>query len=120
MPAQKPKNTFHFVTSDDATYAPGRKKAEKSRARAHAARVTHQRRQAKRGQTVVKWILEGPESRVPDPQSVDPTHPHAPQFEISPWSMLSQAKVDPFETNPHAVVPKQLQFILDKGEYLEI
>ena len=37
-------------------------------------------------------------------------------LQISPVSILSQDKVDPFRTNPHAILPKRLQSILELGK----
>jgi hypothetical protein len=99
MSDPKHAKTFHFVNFESATSAPGRKTVEK-RARSHAARVTHQRRKVERGQKVVKWVHEG---IVPSP--------------LSRVSQVSQAKVDPFGSNPHTVLPNQLQSILDWGEF---
>ena len=125
MSDQGAPHSFHFVTFD-ATAAPGRKAVEQ-RARAHAAKVTHQRRAAKREGKVVKWVNATAESHATGTQLAAKTrahktrHPKAPQeIIISPLSHLSQAKVDPFETNPHTILPNQLQSILDWGELTEI
>ncbi|KIX92918.1 uncharacterized protein Z520_11394 [Fonsecaea multimorphosa CBS 102226] len=107
------KDTFHFVAFQDPSNAVARKSLEKSRARAHAARVTHSRRKAKRGQTVVKWIIESsgsPKDNTPK-QAQDKVQ--VAGFKISPLSYLGQDKVDPFGSNPHTVLPKYLQSILD-------
>ncbi|KAJ9613332.1 hypothetical protein H2200_003274 [Cladophialophora chaetospira] len=118
MPDQASQNSFHFVAFD-ATAAPGRKAVEQ-RARAHAAKVTHQRRAAKREGKVVKWINATAESHATSTQVAAKARPakarqrKPPQdIIISPLSQLSQAKVDPFETNPHTFLPNQLQSILD-------
>ncbi|ETI20966.1 hypothetical protein G647_07309 [Cladophialophora carrionii CBS 160.54] len=110
MAQPRRQNTYHFVPA--ATNAPGGRKAVEKRARAHAAKVTHERRAAKRG-AVVKWINESGKSRATGTQLVARNPPMMAQFEISPLSQLSQAKVDPFETNPHTILPNQLQSILD-------
>ena len=121
MPDHAPPNSFHFVTFD-ATAAPG-KKAVEQRARAHAAKVTHQRRAAKREGKVVKWVNATAESHATGTQLVSKTRPAKArilkahqEIIVSPRSQLSQAKVDPFETNPHTILPNQLQSILDWGE----
>jgi hypothetical protein len=114
MPLPRRQNTYHFVPFEDATGVPGGRKAVEKRARAHAAKVTHERRAARRG-PVVKWINEGLKSRAAGTQLVARNPPTMAQFEISPLSQLSQAKVDPFETNPHTILPNQLQSILDWG-----
>ena len=99
MPGPKQKKSFHFVNFETAGNAPARKTVEK-RARSHAARVTHQRRKDERGQKVVKWVHEG---IAPSP--------------LSRVSQVSQAKIDPFDSNPHTVLPNQLQSILDWGKF---
>lgn len=121
MPNQKAQDSFHFVTFD-ATAAPGRKSVE-TRARAHAAKVTHQRRAQKRGKDIVKWVNATAESHATGSQAVSKSRPaktrlpkQQKEIIISPWSQLSQSKVDPFETNPHTILPNQLQAILDWGE----
>ncbi len=125
MPDKKVQDSFHFVTFD-ATAAPGRKSVE-TRARAHAAKVTHQRRAQKRGKDIVKWVNATAESHEAGTQVVSKARPaktRLPKTQreivISPRSQLSQAKVDPFETNPHTILPNQLQAILDWGESAEL
>ncbi|OAP64808.1 hypothetical protein AYL99_00780 [Fonsecaea erecta] len=107
------KDAFHFVAFQDPSNAATRKSLEKSRARAHAARVTHSRRKAKRGQTVVKWIVESSgsqEDNIPKPAQ---DKVQVSGFKISPLSYLSQDKADPFASNPHTALPRYLQSILD-------
>jgi hypothetical protein len=118
MANNTPQALFHFVTFEDSTSkARGGKAAEKSRARAHAARVTHSRRKAKRGQTVVKWITKGPEDRMLDvPKRADDQQVFKIEEVIfNPVSILSQAKVDPFETSQHAILPAAAQQIMEYG-----
>jgi hypothetical protein len=114
MSAPKRKTAFHFVNSTDGASAPGRKTVGYD-ARSHAATITHQRRKDKRGATIVKWVNEGPGTRATGVELVKKHQRRIVQFEISPLSQLSQAKVDPFGTNPHTVLPNQLQNILDWG-----
>ncbi|KIW34175.1 uncharacterized protein PV07_00970 [Cladophialophora immunda] len=110
---KKEKDTFHFVAFQDPSNAAARKSLEKSRARAHAARVTHSRRKAKRGQTVVKWIIEGSGSHEDNTPKPEKDKVQVTEFKISPLSYLSQDKVDPFGSNPHTALPRYLQSILD-------
>jgi hypothetical protein len=116
-----PQASFHFVTFEDSkSKARGGKPAEKSRARAHAARVTHSRRKAKRGQTVVKWITKGPDDGIVSvPKRADDQQVFKiEEVVFDPVSMLSQAKVDPFETSQHAILPAAAQQIMEYGLWI--
>ncbi|OAG41520.1 hypothetical protein AYO21_04222 [Fonsecaea monophora] len=110
---KKDKDTFHFVAFQDPSKAAGQKSLEKSRARAHAARVTHSRRKAKRGHTVVKWIVESSGTHENNTSKSKQDKVQITDFKINPLSYLSQDKVDPFESNPHTALPRYLQSILD-------
>lgn len=90
MAEKSPKEVYHFVTfRGPSAKGTSRTAAEKSQARSHAAKVTHSRRKANRGQTILKWIVEDQASLAETPKSGAKQCPPA-----SPRSLLSQSKVD--------------------------